>query len=282
MLRFRIAFVALLATSTMMRLSAANAPSVAITPREPILLFNGKDLSSFTPWTVRHGHDDPERVFTVVDQIDGAPAIRSSGQDYGGLITRDRYTNYRIVVEFRWGIVTWEPRKNKTRDSGILFHCQGEAGNNTPDFRSPWMRSIEYQFIEGGTGDIIMVGGYERGRAELLFPTMKSTVTPGTRRWNPDGVLGDFGKGRNRTDWWHKDPEWKDVPGFRGREEVEKPVGEWNRVEAICAGGNLTYFLNGVKVNGARDCSLTEGRLLFQSEGAELYFRKIELHPLPK
>ncbi|MEK7862502.1 MAG: hypothetical protein AAB295_04475, partial [Chloroflexota bacterium] len=41
--------------------------------------FNGKDLTNFYTWLVDHKHQDPDRVFTVVDQIDGAPAIRSSG-----------------------------------------------------------------------------------------------------------------------------------------------------------------------------------------------------------
>ena len=251
-----------------------------ITPREPIALFNGKDLSHFTTWTVRHGAQDPERVFTVVDQIDGAPAIRSSGQDYGGIITRERYTNYRLVLEYRWGLVTWDPRRDKTRDSGVLLHCQGEPGNNTPDFKAPWMRSIEYQIIEGGTGDVIMVGGYERGKPEQLFPTMKATVAPGTRRWSPDGVLTEFGKGKNRTDWGGKASPWKDVLG--AFVPPEKPTGEWNRAEAICDGARLVYFLNGTKVNEVKESSLTEGQLLFQSEGAEIYFRKIELHPIAK
>lgn len=262
--------------------AAAALAAGPITPTETIALFNGRDLSAFTTWTVRHGAADPERVFTVVDRIDGAPAIRMSGQDYGGIITRERYTNYHLVAEFRWGIVTWAPRADRTRDSGILLHCQGEPGNNKPDFRSPWMRSIEYQFIEGGTGDIILVGGYERGRPELLFPSMKAKVVPGTRRWSPDGVLGDFGQGRNRTDWRDKDPAWKDVLGFRGPADAEKPVGEWNRVEVRCAGSNVTYWLNGTMVNAATDVSLTEGRLLFQSEGAELFFRRIDLQPLPR
>jgi carbamoyl-phosphate synthase small subunit len=33
-------------------------------------------------------------------------------------------------------------------------------------------------------------------------------------------------------------------------------------------------------VNEGFDCSLTEGNLLFQSEGAEIYFRRIDLEPL--
>lgn len=135
----------------------AGAETPAITSRETVVLFNGKDLSNFYTWIAGQGRQDPDRVFTVVDQIDGAPAIRMSGQRFGGIITRERYANYRLVGEFRWGLVTWEPRKNRTRDSGILLHCQGEEGNYNPDFSAAWMRSVEYQFIEGGTGDVILV-----------------------------------------------------------------------------------------------------------------------------
>jgi hypothetical protein len=259
---------------------AASAEPPAITPRERVALFNGRDLSSFTTWLAKLGTADPDRVFTVVDRIDGAPAIRISGQHYGGIITKDRYTDYRFVMEYRWGPVTWRPRAESTRDSGVLFHCQGEPGNNTPDFRAPWQRSIEYQIIEGGTGDLIIVGGYERGNPELLFPTLRATVTPGTRRWNPEGVEQEFGRGRNRTDWRLKDPAWKDVLGFRGANEAENVPGQWNLLEATCAGRSLTYYLNGIKVNAATDASLREGRILIQSEGAELYVRRVELLPL--
>ena len=50
-----------------------------ITPKETIVLFDGKtkkDLSMFYTWLRNHGRNDPDKVFTVVDQIDGAPAIR--------------------------------------------------------------------------------------------------------------------------------------------------------------------------------------------------------------
>ena len=260
--------------------AARAAEPAAVAPSAPVSLFNGTDLSAFTTWLAVHGTADPDRVFSVVDRIDGAPAIRISGQHYGGILTRGRFTDYRFVMEYRWGAVTWQPRRDAARDSGVLFHCQGEPGNNQPDFRAPWQRSIECQIIEGGTGDLIIVGGYERGGAELLFPSLRATVSPGTRRWNPDGVEQEFGRGRNRTDWRDKDPAWRDVVGFRGRAEVEKPAGEWNRLEAICAADRLTYFLNGVKVNEARQASLREGRILIQSEGAELFVRRVELLPL--
>ena len=258
------------------------AAQTAITPTKVISLFNGRDLSSFYTWDRTHGRGDPDRVFTVVDQIDGAPAIRISGQHFGGIITNERYANYRIVVEYRWGLVTWEPRKDKTRDGGVLLHCQGEDGNNAPDFRGPWMRSVEYQIIEGGTGDLILVSGYERGQSEPIFPTLKTTITLDTRIWNPSGTPVVLMKGRHRTDWQHKDPQWKDVLGYRGHADVEKPLGEWNRLEAVCDGGDVTYYLNGVKVNEGRDGTFREGRILIQSEGAEMFVRRVELQPLQR
>jgi len=89
-------------------------------------------------------------------------------------------------------------------------------------------------------------------------------------------------KGRHRTDWVHKAPDWTDRIGFRGPRDVERPVGEWNRLEAVCAGGDVTFILNGITVNAGRDGSLRSGRILLQSEGAELYVRKVELHPLAR
>ena len=72
-----------------------------------------------------------------------------------------------------------------------------------------------------------------------------------------------------------------DKLAFRGASDVEHPGGQWNHLEAIVQGGNLTYYVNGHLVNQASESTLTDGRLLFQSEGAEVYFRRIELQPLP-
>lgn len=262
---------------------AGRAFAKAIVPSEPIVLFNGKDLANFYTWLVDFKHEDPHRVFTVVDQIDGAPAIRSSGQHYGGIITKESYANYRLVVEFRWGFVTWEPRKDRTRDSGILLHCQGPDGNSKADFNGPWMRSIEFQIIEGGTGDILLVGGYDKAGGPRITHSMLAPLKAGTpanvRVWDPQGTPTEC---TGRINWYGRAPDWKDVLGFRGPQDVEKPLGQWNHLEAIVDGNSVVYFVNGIKVNEATRSALSEGKLLFQSEGAEIYFRKIELHPLKK
>ena len=83
-----------------------------------------------------------------------------------------------------------------------------------------------------------------------------------------------------RFDWYGRDPNWKDVKGFRGDQDVEKPVGEWNTLECVCDGGKITNILNGKVVNAAIKCSQTRGKILFRSEGAEVFFRKIDLVPL--
>ena len=274
---------------------AATTEGPAITPRATTVLFNGKDLSNFYTWLGAagpvdpakkiHGRNDPDRVFTVVDHIDGAPAIRISGQHWGGLITNERYANYRLVAEFRWGAVTWGTRKNSLRDSGILLHCQGEDGNYKSDFRGAYMRSIEYQIIEGGTGDIILVGGHVRGQEQPSSPALKSTVVAGPKHplWSPGGELKQFGRGiGTRIYWSRKDPDQKNFVGFRGRADAEKPAGEWNTLEAVCDGGDVALFVNGEQVNGGKDGTFREGKILFQSEGAEIFFRRIELHPLQK
>jgi hypothetical protein len=258
------------------------APTDApIVPRERIVLYDGQtqtDLSKFYTWTNKHGRADPDRVFTIVDQIDGAPAIRISGQYFGGIVTHANYANYRLIAEYRWGAVTWAPRKDKARDSGILLHLQGEDGNNNKTLQGAWSRSVEYQILEGGTGDIWLVNGYDRGAAEPVGPTLSIAVQPGKRVWDPAGTPTEFKLGR--IAWRGIDPAWTPTLGFRGRNDVEKPVGEWNRIEAVCEEGDVTYYLNGVKVNEGRNGSFRHGRILFQSEGAEIFFRRLELHPL--
>jgi hypothetical protein len=261
---------------------AAQSEPAALRPDKTIRLFDGKTLDPFTTWLVDDHESDSRRVFTVVDQIDGAPAIRVSGEKWGGFITKDRYRDYKMIVEYRWGPVTWGQRKDRTRDSGILLHAQGRPGNSAKDFNGPWMRSVEFQIIEGGVGDFILVGGYT-DKGELLRPTMKAKTRKdrdGENVYDPNGQVNTFTSGR--INWWGRSEDWADKLGFRGPQDVESPGQEWTRLEAIVDGGSFRYFVNGKAVNEGFDCSLTEGRLLFQSEGAEIFFRRIELEPLAK
>src|SRR5215213_8052129 len=152
--------IAALALALAGRHAAGQGDSSAIKPAATIKLFDGTSLANFDSWLVDHHDADPEKVFTVVDQVDGAPAIRISGKVWGGLLTKQAYRDYRLIAEFRWGGATWGDRKGRARDSGVLLHARGRMGNTGKDFNGPWLMSHEFQIIEGGVGDLLPVAGY--------------------------------------------------------------------------------------------------------------------------
>lgn len=255
------AIALLLATSSIS--TAAERP--AIRPAKTIRLFNGKDLTNFYTWSKVSKHEDPRGVFTVQNGN-----LRISGEDYGAITTKDSYRDYHLIVEWNWGERAFPPRQDKARDSGILVHAVGEDGA----YNGIWMQSIEAQIIEGGTGDFILVNG--AGRPSL---TVESRIaTNGEHYWQKGQP--PVTKDKGRFDWYGRDPEWKDVMGFRGSKDLDKPVGEWNRLEVICDGDSITNIVNGVVVNYGTGASQTEGKIQVQSEGAEILFRRIELRPL--
>jgi hypothetical protein len=238
-----------------------------ITPSEKISLFNGRDLSGWYTWTRDSKYEDPKKVFTVVDG-----KIRISGEEWGGIATRNMYRDYHLIVEWRWGGPTLGDRKTKARDSGILVHAVGEDGA----YSNTWLESIEAQIIEGGCGDFILVGGKNR-------PSLTAEVREGPNNqlyWQEGGKK--LTRDRGRFNWYGRDPEWKDEIGFRGRQDLEKPTGEWNRSEVICDRDTIRNLVNGKVVNYGTNSSHTFGKIQLQSEGAEIWIRRVELRPLKR
>jgi hypothetical protein len=233
-----------------------------------IQLFNGKDLSGWYKFIQHRGRDnDVKNVFTVQDGM-----IRVSGEEYGSIVTNEEYSNYKLVLEYKWGTRTFEPRKENARDNGLLIHSNGKDGG----YEGIWMHSIECQIIEGGTGDLLVVGD---GTNKFSLST---NVAPekqnGTPVFDSTGTPVTINGGR--INWFGRDPNWKDEKGFRGQKDVEKPIGEWNTMECIAEGNKVSVMLNGVLVNRAFDVTPSRGRIQLQSEGAEIFFRKVELQPL--
>ncbi len=133
------------------------------------------------------------------------------------------------------------------------------------------MRSVEAQIIEGGVGDIILVAGFEADGTRL---TPRLTARAGKDRdgeavFDPAGEAREFESGR--INWYGRDVDWQDKLGFRGKADVESPAGEWTRLEVVAEGDRLTYLVNGKVVNEGVRSSLTEGKILIQSEGAEIF-----------
>ena len=78
-------------------------------------------------------------------------------------------------------------------------------------------------------------------------------------------------------------PVVSNVAGYRDPVgELEKRHGEWNLLELVAQGDHVKQFDNGKLANEGSEASPSSGKILFQSEGAEVFFRKIKLYPLKK
>lgn len=237
---------------------------------EPVALFDGKDMSKWYTFLRDHGKDtDPNGNFSVRDGV-----LRIAGQDWGGLTTKDEYADFRVEIVWAWGGKVWPPREKNARDSGLLLRATGADGAVS----KCWLEGLQCNMIEGGTGDLSITGPNKayafRAEAEER-PTGKKSGT----YWKAGAPVRDFTIG-NRLLWSGRDPAWANVIDFRGKNDVEKKVGEWNTMVVTLKGDALTVQLNGVTVSQATGLGVKSGKLQFQSEGAEVSFKKITLTPL--
>ncbi len=126
---------------------------------------------------------------------------------------------------------------------------EGEEGNNgvlvhatTPGALGVWPKSIEIQLGSGDAGDFWVIG------TELDVPD-EETRKKGRRHLN-------------LTD------------------DSEKPIGKWNRMVITCRDDKVRVRVNGQLVNAATNCSVSEGAIALQSEGAPIEFRRVEVKRL--
>ncbi|MBI5775266.1 MAG: DUF1080 domain-containing protein [Verrucomicrobia bacterium] len=107
-----------------------------------------------------------------------------------------------------------------------------------------WMKGIECQIAEGATGDVVLHGGAQ--------------MTVGREA---------------------KSKAWAEFPRATTN-EVENAHGKWNTLEVVCEGGNVRVRVNGhVTVEGF-GASPNSGKILLQSNGSEIFFRKLDIFPL--
>ena len=237
---------------------------------EPVALFDGKDTAKWYTFLRDHGKNkDPNDTFTIRDGI-----LRISGQDFGGLITRDEYANYEVRLEYAWGGKVWPPREKTARDSGLIVHSTGPDGA----VAKSWMAGIQCNMLEGATGDISITGTSPKYRFRAQAEERPAGKKAGLY-WKDGAPARAFGVG-SRLLWFGRDPAWENVLGFRGKNEVEKGVGEWNTLVVTMKSDTMTVRLNGVTVSRATGLGVTRGKLQIQSEGSEVLVRRITLTPL--
>jgi len=214
--------------------------------------------------------DPPEAVFQLRDGL-----LKISGRGYGYLATKQVFSDYHLVIEFKWGEYTWGHRKDRARDNGILVHAFGPHGA----CGGTWITSIEANIIEGGMADIIVIKS-KLPDGTVLSPSVTCEIEQdrdGEKRWRRGASRQVVTSGR--INWEKRDEDWEDTLGFRGKDDFDTPIGDWNRLEVIAKGNTLRYIFNGHVVNEAFEVSPSEGRVCIQTEGAETIVRRWELWP---
>lgn len=265
--------------------AAALATSAACADDGWTPLFNGRDLEGWemfmtvpdSAWDVpgmERGADgkylepigknrDPLSVFTIQD-IDGAPAIHVSGQGFGVITTVESFSNFQLQLQFKWGELKWGIKRDKPRDSGLLYFVHGEPGFD----HATWPRSVEYQIQESDTGDLFALG---------------TQITVNARNQDKRWLYDPLGE---PTLFVQKLPIGNRCIKLT---DQEKPHGEWNTLDLICFNGDSIHIVNGTvvmrlmnaqRLDGPEPAPLRSGQISLQTEGAELYYRDIKIRPL--
>jgi hypothetical protein len=108
-----------------------------------------------------------------------------------------------------------------------------------------WPKGVEAQLYRDHAGDFWLVDGYK--------------LSVDKERQNP----------KSPTNF------------YRMKESgVEKAIGEWNQYEIMCKGNTIKLTVNGVFQNEGAHAESDKGKILLQSEGAEIHFRNIEMTPI--
>lgn len=251
-----------------------DAKPEAISPKEATTLFNGKNLNGLTTWLKDTKREDPRKVFRVTDGM-----LHLSGEGFGHVATEKEYREYRLVVEYKWGQKT--DGGKYVRNSGILLHAKGPDGGAG----GAWPSCIECQLAQGCVGDLILIRGKdEKGDTiPVRFSAETETDPKGKRqRWKKGGATKTFPDTRGQFWWSRHDWDFEELLDTRGREDVESKAGEWTRVECVSSADRLAISVNGKQVSECHNVFPSEGRILLQVEGFEIFFRKFEIHPLKK
>jgi hypothetical protein len=219
-----------------------------------ISLFDGKTLSGWRRYLgpVAPGEEplgsenDPKGVFKVVADKDGEPAIRISGEVWGALISRVSFSRFEFEAEYKWGTLLFPPLN--AFDSGIMYFSVGPDGAvnaggpslSEPPGSGAFLVSMEYQLTPSDVGGMYNLGPIE----------------------------------------------FRAGPAMARQERA----GQWNAVSIRSDATGVTHFLNGEKVRSAStfvlklpgDATrpLEEGALQLQSEGSEIFFRRVRIRGL--
>jgi hypothetical protein len=180
------------------------------------------------------------------------------------------------------GFYTFLPSQGKNKDDNRVFtvedgavHVSGKEAGYFATEKTYEHFHLRYQIKfpppGGNAGCLVYVSGPDQ-----VWPTAIESQ-------GQFGSIGDFwviGDAALTVDGVRKTGQGD--RHFARKGDPEKPIGEWNTVDVFCDGETVVNVLNGVEVNRGTNATPTKGRIAFQSEGAEVFYRNIEIKPLKK
>ncbi|HEY3444163.1 MAG TPA: DUF1080 domain-containing protein [Paludibaculum sp.] len=234
-------------------------------PGDWIQLFNGKDLTGWTPKITGYAlGDNFGNTFRVENGLlkvsyDQYDEFRNR---FGHLFYKDKFSYYRIAVEYRFvgeqakGGAGWA-----LRNSGIMIHGQPpETIMKDQDFPI----SIEVQLLGGAaTG--------ERTNANLCTPG--TNVVIDGKLFTPHCITSK--SKTTRGEQWVR-VEAEVLGGTTVKHYVDGEL-VLSYEQPQIGGGSVSNFDPAAKPDGKL---LTEGSISLQSESHPIEFRKVELLPL--
>jgi hypothetical protein len=181
--------------------------------------------------------------------------------------TRGEYSDYVLHLEYKWGDKKFAPRMARLKDAGIVFHTY-------EDVEHSWPRGIECQIEDSDVGDLWLISSKADVATRFAGYQPKSDpLQDGAPYYDQGGqsrTYGDHGK----------------YVRIRHAADLEHPG--WNSVDVVVRGDSAVYLVNGkanMRISNMKKWDaasnswvrLDRGKILFQAEYAEVYYRNIKI-----
>ena len=174
--------------------------------------------------------------------------LHCTGEPKGFLASRAHYRTMELEFEWRW--------PEEPGNSGLLLFTETLGFVSQPGLIGGWPRNLEVQLQSGDAGHFVLLG-----------PDVSLDVL--------DPETGDVHTGERNAGIFRR----------RAVDDVEKPLGEWNKMRVEVGLDEIVVYVNGTEVNrgvggslkAAHPAGFQPGAFAFQSEGAPIQFRNVRV-----
>jgi len=255
---FRILICSFIILSSSLITNAQNNP---LSKKGFVKLFNGEN---FDGWHLKIRSGDEElakKIYAIENGMvhvfnnqfpDEYNLNTGKNETHGLFYTNKKYSRYILRFEYKWGKKIANNFKEWQYDAGCYYHVVDDK---------IWPKGIEYQVRYNHITKRNHTGDFWVSGERLNWTSTKDSTSFLLPK---DGGI-DLGQ-RSSELYGHTNAKYNALNN------------KWNKCEIIVMGDEFTiHKLNGKIVNMGTNLSVGEGIIGFQSETAEIFYRKIEI-----